>query len=202
MNIGNTTIFKPVKKLVNSERFNEIAEHTIIAVSVETTLKALARPTFTYLDKKADKESKKYSAAKEFLYQAICLSLYLSILPTIKKHGYNFIKNRVIKKNSSTKDIFNGFEKAKQAIEAAKQSKNKEKIKELTTKFKDDVKGKYKLAKGAIELSSIIGSVLTLTIFAPQVSHFIIHPLMKTLGLEKKPEASSKPQANQINTKI
>ena len=40
--------------------------------------------------------------------------------------------------------------------------------------------------KGVIEFGNIVGSVLGLAIFAPEVSHMIVHPTMKMLGMDKK----------------
>ena len=42
------------------------------------------------------------------------------------------------------------------------------------------------LAKGAIELSSIIGSVIGLTLLAPELSHLFLHPIMTAVGLDEK----------------
>ena len=42
------------------------------------------------------------------------------------------------------------------------------------------------LAKGIIEASSIIGSVTGLAVIAPIVSHPLIHPIMKALGMYKE----------------
>lgn len=44
----------------------------------------------------------------------------------------------------------------------------------------------FSLAKGSIEFSSIIGSVVGLTILAPELSHLILHPIMQALHLEAK----------------
>jgi hypothetical protein len=44
----------------------------------------------------------------------------------------------------------------------------------------------FNVAKGAIEFGNIIGSVLGLAIFAPQVSHLIVHPVLKAIGMEEK----------------
>ena len=42
------------------------------------------------------------------------------------------------------------------------------------------------MAKGAIEFGNIVGSVLGLAIFAPQISHLTIHPVLKLIGMEKE----------------
>ena len=39
----------------------------------------------------------------------------------------------------------------------------------------------YNIAKGAIEFGNIIGSVLGLAIFAPYVSHLVVHPVLKAI---------------------
>ena len=43
----------------------------------------------------------------------------------------------------------------------------------------------YNIIKGAIEFGNIVGSVLGLAIFAPQVSHLIVHPVLKAIGMDE-----------------
>ena len=43
----------------------------------------------------------------------------------------------------------------------------------------------FHIAKGGVEISSIAGSVLGLTVLAPELSHLILHPIMRFVGLEK-----------------
>ena len=71
----------------------------------------------------------------------------------------------------------------------------------LQEEFKKPTTGKFILAKGAIELSSIIGSVIGLTILAPELSHLILHPIMKALGMEKKPDANSAENPQKLDQK-
>ena len=68
--------------------------------------------------------------------------------------------------------------------------------KELQNELKNKEKPEqFHIVKGAIEFGNIVGSVLGLAIFAPQVSHLIVHPALKFFGFEKeKPEqGTSKP---------
>ena len=67
----------PVKSILTNPKAAEFAQNTINAIAVETTLKAIGRPTFIYYDKNANGNSKKYAATKELLYQSFCLGLYL-----------------------------------------------------------------------------------------------------------------------------
>ena len=55
----------PVKSILTNPKAAEFAQNTINAIAVETTLKALGRPTFIYYDKNANGNSKKYAATKE-----------------------------------------------------------------------------------------------------------------------------------------
>ena len=50
------------------------------------------------------------------------------------------------------------------------------------------------LGKGIIESSSILGTVLGLAILAPIISHPLIHPILKTMGLDKNNENQNKTQ--------
>lgn len=61
--------------------------------------------------------------------------------------------------------------------------------KELKTKENPNL---YTRVKGTIEAGNILGSVLGLAILAPQVSHAIIHPCLRALGMEEKKSVKAK----------
>ena len=52
---------------ISKSGFQNLIQNTTAQVGIETGLKAVARPMFTFADKHADMETKKYSAAKEYL---------------------------------------------------------------------------------------------------------------------------------------
>lgn len=194
----------PVKKFVSNPKTAEFVENTIFAVSVETGLKMIGRPTFIMADKEADsEEKKKFAATKEMLYQGICLTLYLLCMKKIKHGIYNII-SKGLSKDPESKTHIDAYNKEVEEIEAL-EKKMKDAIKGTglfnfkdkklkKAPFKEQIEvihskmvsnPNFKLPKGAKELSAIIGSILMLTIVAPQISHFIIHPLMKRLGFDK-----------------
>lgn len=192
-----------VKRFVSSPRTAEIAENTIIAVSVETGLKMVGRPMFIMADKQADSmEKKKFAATKEMLYQGICLTLYLSVMQKyIKPFFYNVISKN-LSKNPEDKANIDEFNRQYKIIEdkhdlmksTAKKITDKVKRKEFKNNAIDEIiklkevihnDKRLRVGKGAKELSAIIGSILMLTVVAPQISHFIIHPIMKALGFNE-----------------
>ena len=187
---------------ITSNALSNIAQSTTASVSIETGMKAIGRPSFILADKELEPRTKKYAATKEFLYQAICLGVYLAIvMPVFKGGAFKLAKNTFYKNKP-------GFDKFKNASEYLDyhnfaKLKQKQRIKELSitknlNKFKENgmrdillneaTPDKFPLIKGVIEAGSIIGSVLGLAILAPQVSHHTIHPIMKALGFEKKSE--------------
>lgn len=193
---------KAVQNWVSSPKTAEFVENTIFAVSVETGLKMVGRPTFIMLDKQADsKEKKKYAATKEMLYQGICLTLYLAVMQKFVKPFFYGLISKGLSKNPENKanidefnrqsNVIHDLEKAKK--EGAKSIKDKATRKAFKEKKLDEIlklkeimqkDKRMHLGKGAKEMSAIIGSILMLTVVAPQISHFIIHPLMKALGFE------------------
>ncbi len=216
----------PLVNVITSNSFQTIAQNTDAAVKIETALKAVGRPAFTLVDKNTDKETRKYAAVKELLYQLLCFGIYLAIIPPIFKNGGFKLAQKIFKKEGLP-----AFKNAKQmlAYHHLAYMKPEERILEKNKKFldlitedlvnpKDNTKlidyllgaqrnGKglnkrtmekqglmFDLAKGSIELSSIVGSVVGLTILAPEISHLILHPIMKALHLEHK-ENSVKPKA-------
>ena len=208
-----------VKSLVTSSQLANIAQNTTQSVAIETTLKSIGRPGFILIDKDIDSDTKQYAAAKEFLYQATCLAVYMAlIVPVFKKGGFKIAKNHIFKNTEG----FEHFKDVKEYMHYRKLADNpslnnrlktleKEKLIDKT-KIKDKYNGtllaelnkekpeKFAYVKGAVELSNIIGSVLGLAILAPQVSHAFIHPALRFLGLEDK-KAKEAQQTAKLDTK-
>lgn len=208
-----------VKNLVTSSQLANIAQNTTQSVTIETTLKSIGRPGFILIDKDIDSDTKQYAAAKEFLYQATCLAVYMAlIVPVFKKGGFKIAKNHIFKNTEG----FEHFKNVKEYMHYRKLADNpslnnrlktleKEKLTDKTIikdkynttlleELKKEKPEKFAYVKGAVELSNIIGSVIGLAILAPQVSHAFIHPALRFLGLEDKKENQSK-TTDKLDTK-
>lgn len=213
-----------VFNFLTNPRMVSTAQNTKAAVSIETGLKAAGRPAFTLMDDNVDEKTKKYAATKEFLYQALCLGIYLGlIIPVFKMKTFGIYK-RIFKDLPD----FQKFENAKQYLDyfkLATMEKRADRVKndifktlpehlqkdldkpdlskEALKKLKDEKKEyipKYIHAKGSIEFSSIIGSIVGLTILAPEISHLVLHPIMKFIGMEKNNPHKAK--SEHLNTNI
>lgn len=201
--------------LSNSTLAN-IAQNTTASVSIETTLKSIGRPGFILIDNDISPDTKKYAAAKEFLYQATCLAIYLALItPVFKKGAFALAKKHIFKNkpefakfkdaneyldyyNLASKNILN-----RRATLIKDHSRNKfmhDGLREELTKNKTPEK--YPLIKGTVELGSLIGSVLGLAILAPQISHHTIHPMLKLLGMEKKEKLQESVAENVASHKL
>lgn len=205
-----------INNILTSQSMVNLAQNTAARVSIETGLKAVGRPGFILADKDLDAETKKYASVKEFLYQSICLGVYLALIPTVFKKGSFAAAKKFIYKDTK------GFEKFKNAddflnfhrlasMEKAervnavtdaniiKQYKDRpELLNALETE--DNPANKYYLQKGVIEGASLAGSIIGLAVIAPEVSHKLIHPIMRVLGMEKKEEAKAE-TAQKLDTK-
>ncbi len=207
-----------VKSFITSSQLANIAQNTTQSVAAETTLKSIGRPGFILIDKDIDSDTKQYAAAKEFLYQATCLAVYMAlIVPVFKKGGFQVAKKYIFKNTEG----FEHFKDVKEYMYYRKLADNpsvnnrmktleKERLTDKTkirdkynTTLQQELEkkdpDKFAYVKGAVELSNIIGSVLGLAILAPQVSHAFIHPALKLLGLEKKKDKTE--QTDKIDTK-
>lgn len=186
----------PVKSILTNPKAAEFAQNTINAIAVETTLKALGRPTFIYYDKNANGNSKKYAATKELLYQSFCLGLYLGFINKVKKPVYGFIKNHFFKAKEDIErlDLYDTFQKQ---IEDAKTKENKKALHEKLGELLHSDK-RYRLGKGVHEFSSIISTVFILALCAPILSQIILHPVMDLIF--KKDKKGSKNVAKTENT--
>lgn len=211
-----------IVNFITSNAFQTVAQNTDACVKIETTLKAVGRPAFTLIDKNTDKETRKYAAAKELLYQLLCFGIYIAVIPPIFKSGGMKLFQKIFKREQlpefkNAKEMLSYYhlahlDKSERNLESNKKYWNKirddlvdpktgEKLKNLLNNFSKEeltAKGKmYKPLKGAIEFSSIVGSVVGLTILAPELSHLILHPVMKACGLESgKKTSEQKPEQN------
>ncbi len=217
---------------LTSNTIQTIAQNTDACVKIETGLKAVGRPAFTLIDKNTDKETRKYAASKELLYQLLCFGIYLAIIPPIFKEGgfklaKKIFKNEALPNFKNAKQMLAYHHLAYMTPEERLLEKNQKFLKLITEDLvnpkdngaklreyligngKDKLglhkrtlekQGKmFELAKGSIEFSSIIGSVVGLTILAPELSHLVLHPIMKFCGLEKSHKEKPAEQQNTLN---
>ena len=233
--------------VISKSGFQNTIQNTTAQVSIETGLKAFGRPAFTLIDSHADKETRKYSAAKELLYQLLCLGIYLAVIPPIfKKGGFKLaqkvcnkinqnpnFKNLIEQKAgcklstvsvdmfknekgllslyqlghmSPTDRINPSNEKAVKLLNTLKENlvethpETKKILENIKTTTKDsDFFKQFHLAKGSMEISSIAGSVIGLTILAPELSHLILHPIMRLVGLEKPHNPEDKKEQKSLD---
>lgn len=187
-----------VTNILTNPTLSNIAQSTTAAVSIETGLKAVGRPSFILADSKIEPQTKKYAAMKEFLYQATCLATYMAIVIPIFKNGSFKLAKKYFKEETS----FQKFKNAKEYLEynklasCTKEERNKllnsDKYKdtfakEIRTQLAEaDSPETYSLIKGVIEFGNTVGSVFGLAIFAPQVSHLIIHPVLNYFDKQQK----------------
>lgn len=174
----------PIKSILTNPKAAEFAQNTVNAIAVETTLKALGRPTFIYYDKNANGNSKKYAATKELLYQSFCLGLYLGFINKVKKPVYGFIKNHFFKTPEDIEKL-NLFDTFQKQIDSAKSKENKKALHEKLMELLHSDK-RYRLGKGVHEFSSIVSTVFILALCAPILSQMILHPVMDLIFKKDK----------------
>lgn len=173
-----------IRNTVTSPKMAEFARNTVCAIAVETTLKATGRPAFIYYDKHANKQSKKYAATKELLYQSFCLGLYLSLINKFKNKTYQFISKRFAQKNPEDKRKLDLYDSFQNKIQAEKDKTSKKELEKQFSKLLNTNKD-YHFGKGVKEFSSIVSTVFILAICAPIASQIILHPVMDLIFKDK-----------------
>lgn len=212
---------------IESTNFAKFAKSTATTVYLMTAVKAVVRPTFNLADKKSDKNSRKYSAVNELLYQVLCLGFAFAMIPFFEKGGM-MLAEKQLKKIPAFKNItklsqlneFAAIEKAKGfgATGFKDVSKFKEiylnKIFDAKEKLSEDANKAMHLINGGIETGSLLGSIIGLTILAPKIGHEILHPIMQAIGLGKKHGDAGQPveifladakvpnKGNNVNVKV
>jgi len=187
-----------VQSLISNPALYNMSQSTVAQITTETCLKAVGRPSFILMDNDIDAQTKKFSATKEFLYQMVCLGIYLAaIMPVLKKGAFG-----IAKKMYPNEDVFKAFKDASSFRHYNKLKTDEEKLAKLEEINKTRNSGdkfvkeniNEDLAKGIVEVTSIIGSVTGLALLAPIVSHPLIHPIMKFLGFNQKPSKDTAKQ--------
>lgn len=156
--------------ILTSPEASKWVQDSAFQVLSEGSLKAVGRPLFTLADKNAAPEAKKYSAAKEFLFQSISMIAYFALITTIvQKGGFHTLKNLPkFKKFDTLKDInsFGDFSHIFNSYQKGLIKTTEKEAKELEQ------------TKGGMELIKMAGSGVILTILCPMLVTKIVHPIM------------------------
>ncbi len=198
-----------IANILTNPNFANFAMNTKYTVTTESIFKATGRPAAIMLDKNVDLDTRKYAATKEGLYQLLCLGIYLTMIPLVfKKYGFK-IAQKILKNDSDLPNFKDANEYLAYAKLASRKKSDRNDAKTLakisdnlkinnTDKFtlkehllNDEKPPEFPVAKGALELSNLVGTVIGLAWIASELSNHILHPLMRMLGFEKKPEKQS-----------
>lgn len=203
-----------ISRVITNPYLVNIAQSSDASVATKTTVNSVGRPGFILIDKNIDLETKKFAATKEFLYQATSLLVYMALIVPIFKNGAFKIAKKYLYKGEQG---FSKFKNAKEYLDYrkfAEKTKN-DRIQSLgkdhsVDKFKHDnlrealineaTPEKYNNVKGAIEVGNIIGSIVGLSVLAPNVSQVLIRPVLKVLGLDRK--VTPKAEEQKIKTEV
>jgi len=166
--------------IITSNEASKWVQDSAFQVLSEGSLKAVARPAFTLVDKSASLEARKYSATKEFIFQSVSMIMYFAIITTVfQKGGYKLLKKLPkFKKYEALKGINNikDFTKVYDAFSKGQLSTTAEQATQLQH------------TKGGMEIIKMIGSGLILTILCPLVVAKMVSPVMKMIKSTIEPE--------------
>ena len=157
------------------------ATHTVMAIA---TVKGICRPTFTMMDKTEKPETKKYTALREGITEAVAIPVYF-ICGELAGFGAKVLRN--------VQDSVN-IKKAKKLAEKTGDIIDIEKIKqspEMTKKIANNLR----FLGVCVAALLVIPSVCSVAI-KPIVDEIIKPP--KTPDTPKSPETLSKPAANTL----
>lgn len=157
------------------------ATHTVMAIA---TVKGICRPTFTMMDKTEKPETKKYTALREGITEAVAIPVYF-ICGELAGFGAKVLRN--------VQDSVN-IKKAKKLAEKTGDIIDIEKIKqspEMTKKIANNLRFLGVCAAALLVIPSVCSVAIK-----PIVDEIIKPP--KTPDTPKSPETLSKPAANTL----
>lgn len=181
-----------IQNIISNPTFYNFTQGTATQMGIKTSLNAVARPGFILMDKDIDPHTKKFSATKEFLYQALSIAMYLGVIIPVFKHAtYSLAKNKLYKDEAVFK-AFKTPDDFKKFFKLETEAQKLEKLKEISQKTGDTFtkenildNGGADLANGVIETSSLVGTIIGLAVVAPLAASKLIHPILKAVGLTK-----------------
>lgn len=182
-----------IQNIISNPTFFNMTQGTATQMGIKTSLNAAARPGFILIDKNIDPHTKKFSATKEFLYQALSIAMYLGIIIPVFKHATFSLAKHKLYKNEPVFKAFNSPDEFKKFFKLETESEKIAKLKEISQKTGDTFtkenildNGGADLANGVIETSSLVGTIIGLAVIAPLAASKLIHPIMKAVGLTKE----------------
>lgn len=193
-----------IAAVLTNPKFANFAMNTKYTVTTESIFKATGRPAAIMMDNNVDKDTRKYAATKEGLYQMLCLGIYLTMIPLFFKR-YGFKLAQKILKGDKDLPVFKNANEYLAYAKIASLPKNERNGHKLLPKISDTLKiskednltlkqhllndekpPEFPVAKGALELSNLVGTIIGLAWIASELSNYILHPLMRKLGFENK----------------
>ena len=166
--------------VITSNQASKLVQDSAFQVLSEGSLKAVARPAFTLMDKSASPEARKYSATKELIFQSVSMLMYFAIITTVfQRGGYKLLKKiPKFKKYEALNGINNikDFTKVYDSFSKGQLSTTAEQAKQLQH------------AKGGMEVIKMIGSGLILTVLCPLMVAKMVSPVMNLLNFNNNPD--------------
>ena len=170
--------------LITSNTASKLVQDSAFQVLSEGSLKAVARPAFTLMDKSASPEARKYSATKELIFQSVSMAMYFAIITTVfQRGGYKLLKNlpkfknyEALKGIDNIKDFTKVYDKFSKGL--------------ISTTSEQATQLQH--AKGGMEVIKMIGSGLILTILCPLVVAKMVSPVMKMINPIINPDTKNK----------
>lgn len=162
-----------ISRIVNNPKVIKFASNPTWPVAGLIITNAAFRPIFTLADPNVKPQAKKYSAAREFFHQVLCLGAHFSLAGLFKNIGFSVGKKLM--------PATGGFENFKNYKEVTKYiDKGGNLIKQ------------FPKVNGSIIFGSTLGAILALAVIAPKVNNILLPPILNVLGIKLDKEEEYK----------
>lgn len=154
-----------ITKIVNNPKVINFASNPTWPVAGLIISNAAFRPLFTLADPNVKPNAKRYSAAREFFHQVLCLVAHFGLAGIFKRIGFDLGKKIIGNKN--------GFEHFKNYKEVVK-----------FTKDGGNLIKQFPKVNGSIIVGSTLGAIMALAVIAPKVNNILLPHILDFLGIK------------------
>jgi hypothetical protein len=159
----------------------------------------LLRPVATMADNSVSDQERRYSAAREFFQQIMCLVCHYTLATNFEKIGFHVARRfPKIQKEFGEYQTFQHINDARQFNVEARRN-NRLILGQLKKGTLQAYKEMPAVLRGALKTGDSLGTITALALIVPILNNHLLGPILKACKLEAKSEAEEPPPLSDLD---